>query len=101
MLCADSRIRIWRFATGKLRRSFDESLEAAQQLQKSGAVQFVLEDMDFGRRYALEKEIRAAGGLTFSQTCSRGSSVGDGIGSRTGGSCVSGSCSGSDGCSGR
>lgn len=61
MLGADSRIRIWRFATGMLRRSFDESMEAAQQLQKSGVSQFVLEDMDFGRRYALEKEIRAGG----------------------------------------
>lgn len=37
-------------------------MQAAQQLQKSGVSQFVLEDMDFGRRYALEKEIRAAGG---------------------------------------
>jgi len=35
--------------------------QAAQQLQKSGVSQFVLEDMDFGRRFALEKEIRAAG----------------------------------------
>jgi hypothetical protein len=36
-------------------------VQAAQQLQKSGVSQFVLEDMDFGRRYALDKEIRAAG----------------------------------------
>jgi hypothetical protein len=35
--------------------------QAAQELQKSGAAAFVLDDMDFGRRYALEKEIRAAG----------------------------------------
>jgi hypothetical protein len=25
--CADSRVRVWRFATGKLRRTYDESLE--------------------------------------------------------------------------
>lgn len=37
------------------------ALQAAQQLQKSGVSQFVLDDMDFGRRYALEKEIRAGG----------------------------------------
>jgi hypothetical protein len=37
-------------------------MQAAQQLQKSGVSQFMLEDMDFGRRLALEKEIRAAGG---------------------------------------
>eukprot|EP00878_Enallax_costatus_P002186 GHUV01002357.1.p1 GENE.GHUV01002357.1~~GHUV01002357.1.p1 ORF type:complete len:625 (+),score=138.92 GHUV01002357.1:201-2075(+) len=61
MFCADGRVRVWKFATGKLRRTYDESMEAAHELQKSGAAQFVLDDMDFGRRYALEKEIRAAG----------------------------------------
>jgi WD40 repeat protein len=25
--CADSRVRVWRFASGKLRRTYDESLE--------------------------------------------------------------------------
>lgn len=25
--CADSRVRVWRFATGKLRRTYDESME--------------------------------------------------------------------------
>ncbi|WIA40575.1 hypothetical protein OEZ86_013916 [Tetradesmus obliquus] len=59
--CADSRVRVWRFATGKLRRTYDESMEAAHELQKSGAAQFAIDDMDFGRRYAMEKEIRAAG----------------------------------------
>jgi hypothetical protein len=35
--------------------------QAAHDLQKSGAEMFALEDIDFGRRYALEKEIRAQG----------------------------------------
>lgn len=35
--------------------------QAAQALQKAGSPLFTLDDMDFGRRYALEKEIRAAG----------------------------------------
>lgn len=35
--------------------------QAAHELQKSGADLFALEDIDFGRRYAMEKEIRAAG----------------------------------------
>ncbi|KAF6258211.1 hypothetical protein COO60DRAFT_1295463 [Scenedesmus sp. NREL 46B-D3] len=51
--CADSRVRVWRFATGKLRRTYDESLEAAHELQKSGAQQFALDDMDFGRRWVV------------------------------------------------
>lgn len=33
-LCADSRLRVFRFATGKLRRCYDESMEAAQELQR-------------------------------------------------------------------
>ncbi|KIY91298.1 peptidylprolyl isomerase domain and WD repeat-containing protein 1 [Monoraphidium neglectum] len=61
MFCADGRVRVWRLRTGKLRRSYDESLEVAHELQKSGPEALQLEDIDFGRRYALEKEIRAQG----------------------------------------
>lgn len=61
MFCADGRVRVWRLKTGKLRRIYDESLEAAHDLQKSGPEALQLEDIDFGRRYALEKEIRAQG----------------------------------------
>lgn len=59
--CADGRVRVWRLRTGKLRRVFDESAEAAHEVQKSGPEALRLEDIDFGRRYALEKELRAAG----------------------------------------
>ncbi|KAI8471687.1 MAG: putative cyclophilin (cyp-15) [Monoraphidium minutum] len=61
MFCADGRVRVWRLRTGKLRRSYDESLEASHELQKSGPEALQLEDIDFGRRYALEKEMRAQG----------------------------------------
>lgn len=30
MFCADGRVRVWKFATGKLRRTYDESLEVSQ-----------------------------------------------------------------------
>ncbi|GBF99133.1 peptidyl-prolyl cis-trans isomerase [Raphidocelis subcapitata] len=59
--CADGRVRVWRLRTGKLSRIYDESLEAAHELQKSGPEALQLEDIDFGRRYALEKEMRAQG----------------------------------------
>ena len=36
--------------------------QAAHELQKSGPEALQLEDIDFGRRYALEKEMRAQGG---------------------------------------
>lgn len=51
------RIRVFWFRTGKLRRVYDESLEVAQDLQRSDAPLYRLEAIDFGRRMAIEKEI--------------------------------------------
>ncbi|XWS28600.1 hypothetical protein CRYUN_Cryun25bG0084400 [Craigia yunnanensis] len=53
----DRRIRVFWFRTGKLRRVYDESLEVAQDLQRSDAPMYRLEAIDFGRRMAVEKEI--------------------------------------------
>lgn len=53
----DHRIRVFWFKTGKLRRVYDESLEVAQDLQRSDAPLYRLEAIDFGRRMAIEKEI--------------------------------------------
>ncbi|CAI9303586.1 unnamed protein product [Lactuca saligna] len=43
--------------TGKLRRVYDESLENAQDLQRSDVPLYRLEAIDFGRRMAVEREI--------------------------------------------
>lgn len=53
----DRRIRVFWFLTGKLRRTYDESLEVAQDLQRSDAPLYRLDAIDFGRRMAVEKEI--------------------------------------------
>lgn len=53
----DRRIRVFWYRTGKLRRVYDESLEVAQDLQRSDAPLYRLEAIDFGRRMAVEKEI--------------------------------------------
>ncbi|KAH7685648.1 Cyclophilin-type peptidyl-prolyl cis-trans isomerase protein [Dioscorea alata] len=53
----DRRIRVFWFKTGKLRRVYDESLEVAQDLQRSDAPLYRLEAIDFGRRMAIEREI--------------------------------------------
>ncbi|KAJ7976100.1 putative Peptidyl-prolyl cis-trans isomerase [Quillaja saponaria] len=53
----DRRIRVFWFRTGKLRRVYDESLEVAQDLQRSDAPLYRLDAIDFGRRMAVEKEI--------------------------------------------
>ena len=51
----------WCPFSGRNKTKKNALLQAAHDLQKSGAEMFVLEDIDFGKRYALEKEIRAAG----------------------------------------
>ncbi|PKA66866.1 Peptidyl-prolyl cis-trans isomerase CYP20-2, chloroplastic [Apostasia shenzhenica] len=53
----DRRIRVFWFRSGKLRRVYDESLEVAQDLQRSDAPLYRLDAIDFGRRMAVEKEI--------------------------------------------
>ncbi len=52
-------MRVFRFATGKLRRSYDESADAAAELQRSGGEALRLEPIDFGRRVAVERELIA------------------------------------------
>ncbi|CAH9094098.1 unnamed protein product [Cuscuta epithymum] len=52
----DRRIRVFWFRTGKLRRVYDESLEVAQDLQRSDVPLYRLDAIDFGRRMAIERE---------------------------------------------
>jgi peptidylprolyl isomerase domain and WD repeat-containing protein 1 len=63
-LGTDRQIRIFNFLTGKIHRKYDESLTAAQEMQQAasktveashGGVK--LDDMEFGRRLAVEKEL--------------------------------------------
>ena len=52
------RVRVFWFAKGKLRRIYDESLEAAEELQRGDAGAYRLEAIDFGRRVSIEKDIQ-------------------------------------------
>ncbi|ETW04218.1 hypothetical protein H310_04558 [Aphanomyces invadans] len=56
---ADSFLRVFRFATGKLRRKYDESLVQFEDAQADGSLQ--LDAIDFGRRMAVEKEMQSVG----------------------------------------
>ena len=56
--CDARRVRIWRFTSGKLRRTYDESPEAAAQLQREGPEGLRLEAIDFGRRQVSIRHIR-------------------------------------------
>ena len=57
---SDFKVRLFRFVSGKCRRTFDESYDAMHSVQKDGDDAYRLEAFDFGRRMAVEREYRAA-----------------------------------------
>ena len=61
VICSsDFKVRLFHWQSGKCLRSFDESYEALQALQRAGDETYRLEAFDFGRRMAVEREYRAA-----------------------------------------
>ncbi|KAG9253270.1 cyclophilin-type peptidyl-prolyl cis-trans isomerase [Emericellopsis atlantica] len=55
----DRRLRIFDFASAKLHRTYDESLQAAEELQQVGSATQKLDHIEFGRRMAQEKEVES------------------------------------------
>jgi peptidylprolyl isomerase domain and WD repeat-containing protein 1 len=53
----DRKIRVFDFASGKLHRSYDESIATITEMQQAGTALTKLEDVEFGRRLAIENEI--------------------------------------------
>ncbi|OAL33886.1 hypothetical protein AYO20_06897 [Fonsecaea nubica] len=53
----DRKIRIFDFASGKLYRSYDESLETITSMQQAGTALQKLDEVEFGRRMAVEREL--------------------------------------------
>ncbi|KAL0487258.1 hypothetical protein AKO1_001072 [Acrasis kona] len=53
----DSIVRVFHFLTGKLKKAYNETMERSNQLQRGADPQYILENIDFGRRMAVEKEI--------------------------------------------
>ncbi len=60
--CQNRRVRVFWYASGRLRRVYDESLSAAAELQRSDSPLYRLDPIDFGRRVAAEKELLGAEG---------------------------------------
>jgi peptidylprolyl isomerase domain and WD repeat-containing protein 1 len=56
----DRKIRVFDFATGKLYRTYDESLSVLEEMQQAGTALMKLDDVEFGRRLAIEREIESA-----------------------------------------
>ena len=53
----DRKVRVFEFASGKLYRSYDESLNTLTEMQQAGTALQKLEDVEFGRRLAVEREL--------------------------------------------
>ncbi|KAL5482454.1 CYP15 [Sanghuangporus weigelae] len=57
----DRQIRVFSVLSGKLTRRYDESLGAIQDMQQAGASLYHIEDMEFGRRLAGDRELELPG----------------------------------------
>ncbi|KAI1075088.1 hypothetical protein F5B20DRAFT_573697 [Whalleya microplaca] len=55
----DRKIRVFEFAQAKLYRTYDESLQVIEEMQQAGTALQKLDDVDFGRRLAAEREIES------------------------------------------
>ena len=53
----DRKVRVFEFPTGKLYRTYDESLQTLNDMQEAGTALQKLEDVEFGRRLAVEREL--------------------------------------------
>lgn len=56
----DRKIRVFDFPTGKLYRTYDESFQVIEEMQQAGTALQKLEDVEFGRRLATEREIESS-----------------------------------------
>eukprot|EP00928_Gymnodinium_smaydae_P086927 TRINITY_DN71310_c0_g1_i1.p1 TRINITY_DN71310_c0_g1~~TRINITY_DN71310_c0_g1_i1.p1 ORF type:complete len:679 (-),score=184.72 TRINITY_DN71310_c0_g1_i1:78-2114(-) len=70
LTCDDGRLRVFRFATAKMVRAYDESLEMFTAAQSDpNMADLHLDRFDFGRRVAVEKEMRKSKELMLQQAC--------------------------------
>ena len=53
----DRQVRLFLFKTGKMVRKYDESLQVYTEMQQAGTIIHKLDDMEFGRRLAMEREM--------------------------------------------
>ena len=53
----DRQVRVFDFPTGKLYRKYDESIATLIDMQQTGTGPYALDEVEFGRRLAVEREI--------------------------------------------
>ncbi|CAG8444879.1 5545_t:CDS:10 [Acaulospora morrowiae] len=57
MSTGDRQVRVFKFGNGKMIRKYDESLTVMVEMQQAGTTIYKLDDMEFGRRLAVEREL--------------------------------------------
>ena len=55
----DRQVRVFDFATGKLYRTYDESITTITEMQQAGTAPYPLDEIEFGRRLGVEREIES------------------------------------------
>lgn len=55
----DRKVRVFDFVSGKLYRTYDESIAAITEMQQAGTAIQKLDDVEFGRRLAVERELES------------------------------------------
>lgn len=55
----DRKVRVFDFASGKLYRTYDESIATVTEMQQAGTAIQKLDDVEFGRRLAVERELES------------------------------------------
>ncbi|KUI67878.1 Peptidyl-prolyl cis-trans isomerase cyp15 [Cytospora mali] len=55
----DRKIRVFEFATAKLHRTYDESMQVIEDMQQAGTSLQKLDSVEFGRRLAIEREVES------------------------------------------
>lgn len=53
----DRKVRIFDFASGKLHRTYDESLDTITEMQQAGTALEKFDDVEFGRRTGIERDL--------------------------------------------
>lgn len=53
----DRKVRIFDFVTAKLYRTYDESILTVSDMQQAGTALYKLDEVEFGRRLAIEREL--------------------------------------------
>ena len=53
----DRKVRVFDFVSGKLYRTYDESLQTITEMQQAGTALQKLEEVEFGRRLATERDL--------------------------------------------